>query len=380
MANQRIYLDNASTSFPKAEGMAEAIHRFLEKDDVNPFRTTSGKEEDYFSLLDALRCDIANLYNYDHPECIGFTLNATHALNFILKGLLKAGDHVIISSQEHNAVMRPLSQIGLEYSKIPSDGKGFPDYSSLGTLLKRNTKAVIINVAGNVSGAIWPLEELSEFSRKHSLLFILDTSQATPYVDIDFDDLSVSALAFTGHKGLLGPEGTGGFLLREDIAYSIDPLVSGGSGSQSDLESVPTLLPDRLSAGTENTPGLVGLAHSVSFSLKHKDELLEMEKGAFERLYTGIESIDGVSIVGPLLDEKRVHILSVTTEGKDEADVAYFLYDKGGIETRVGLHCAPSAHKALGTFPKGTLRFSPGPYTTPDEIDYTIELLKEALM
>ena len=375
----RIYLDNAATSFPKAPGLGKALAEYIENGVVNPNRTESALSYRAFDVSYALREHISSLYNYPHPECIAFTRNITEALNWLIKGLLERQDHVIVSSNEHNAVMRPLRQMGIDYSIIPSSSHGFNDYSSLPSLIKPNTRAIIINAAGNVSGAIQDLETPAEYAKNHNLLFIIDSAQASPFVEIDMEKLNASAVAFTGHKGLLGPQGIGGAIIRKEFALSIAPLISGGTGSRSDSEDVPDLLPDRLNPGTDNMPGIIGLEHSLSYISKNLSSLYDNEREMTKMLIEGLYKINGIILFGAGLEENRTNVVSIETEGIDEAEVSALLLERGGIETRVGLHCSPSSHKTLGTFPRGTLRFSPGPFTTKDEINYTLTLLKEIM-
>lgn len=375
----RIYLDNAATSFPKAPGLGKALAEYIENGVVNPNRTESALSYRAFDVSYALREHISSLYNYPHPECIAFTRNITEALNWLIKGLLERQDHVIVSSNEHNAVMRPLRQMGIDYSIIPSSSHGFNDYSSLTSLIKPNTRAIIINAAGNVSGAIQDLETPAEYAKNHNLLFIIDSAQASPFVEIDMEKLNASAVAFTGHKGLLGPQGIGGAIIRKELALSIAPLISGGTGSRSDSEDVPDLLPDRLNPGTDNMPGIIGLEHSLSYISKNLSSLYDNEREMTKMLIEGLYKINGIILFGAGLEENRTNVVSIETEGIDEAEVSALLLERGGIETRVGLHCSPSSHKTLGTFPRGTLRFSPGPFTTKDEINYTLTLLKEIM-
>lgn len=375
----RIYLDNAATSFPKAPGLGKALAEYIENGVVNPNRTESALSYRAFDVSYALREHISSLYNYPHPECIAFTRNITEALNWLIKGLLEKQDHVIVSSNEHNAVMRPLRQMGIDYSIIPSSSHGFNDYSSLPSLIKPNTRAIIINAAGNVSGAIQDLETPAEYAKNHNLLFIIDSAQASPFVEIDMEKLNASAVAFTGHKGLLGPQGIGGAIIRKEFALSIAPLISGGTGSRSDSEDVPDLLPDRLNPGTDNMPGIIGLEHSLSYISKNMSSLYDNEREMTKMLIEGLYKINGIILFGAGLEENRTNVVSIETEGIDEAEVSALLLERGGIETRVGLHCSPSSHKTLGTFPRGTLRFSPGPFTTKDEINYTLTLLKEIM-
>ena len=375
----RIYLDNAATSFPKAPGLGKVMADYIENGVINPNRTESALSYRAFDISYALREHISSLYNYPHPECIAFTRNITEALNWLIKGTLTREDHVILSSNEHNAVMRPLRQIGINCSLIPSSSRGYNDYSTLPTLITPNTRAVIINAAGNVSGAVQDLETPAEFAKKHNLMFIIDSAQASPFINIDMDKLNASAVAFTGHKGLLGPQGIGGAIIRKELAFSLNPLISGGTGSRSDSEEVPKLLPDRLNPGTENMPGIIGLEHSLSYISNNFSSLYKNEKEMTEMLIEGLYKINGVRLFGAGLDEKRTNVVSIETEGIDEAEVSALLLDRAGIETRVGLHCSPSSHKTLGTFPRGTLRFSPGPFTTKDEINETLTLLKEIM-
>ena len=375
----RIYLDNAATSFPKAPGLGKVMADYIENGVINPNRTESALSYRAFDISYALREHISSLYNYPHPECIAFTRNITEALNWLIKGTLTREDHVIVSSNEHNAVMRPLRQIGINCSLIPSSSRGYNNYSTLSSLIRPNTRAIIINAAGNVSGAVQDLEAPAEFAHKHNLMFIIDSAQASPFINIDMDKLNASAVAFTGHKGLLGPQGIGGAIIRKELAFSLDPLISGGTGSRSDSEEVPKLLPDRLNPGTENMPGIIGLEHSLSYISNNFSSLYKNEKEMTEMLIEGLYKINGIRLFGAGLDEKRTNVVSIETEGIDEAEVSALLLDRAGIETRVGLHCSPSSHKTLGTFPRGTLRFSPGPFTTKDEINETLTLLKEIM-
>lgn len=358
----RIYLDNAATSFPKAPGTAEAVFSYIRDNTVNLYRTESSKSEIVFSSVYKLREDIARLYNYPHPECIAFTSNATEALNIAIKGLIARGSAVLVSPFEHNAAMRPLHQIGCTPVKYETE----------------DIAAVVANAADNVSGAIIDIPAYAEIARRHSVPLIIDASQASPYIDIDMKGTEAAAVCFPGHKGLLGPEGTGGIILHRDIAETIDPLVTGGTGTESDNEGIPATLPERLSGGTENLPGLIGLSSSLSYTLSHLEEIRARCTRITERLYEGLSSVNGINIIGPDIADKRIPIISITAD-KDEAWLSSVLLERGGIETRVGLHCNPEAHKTLGTFPRGTLRFSPGPFTTEDEIDVTIRILKEAM-
>ena len=373
----RIYLDNASTAFPKAPGTAEAISGYITSGCINLYRTESRLSESGFDVLMSLRSMLSSLYGYNHMECIAFTRSITESMNWIIKGLFSSGDRVAVTANEHNAVMRPLRQVGVEVFRIPSDREGYTLWEAADSIIPPGVKGLIVNAAGNVSGAVQDLGKAAETARRYRIPLIVDTAQSSPYTSIDMEDLGIAALGFTGHKGFLGPEGTGGMILRRDLAQMISPLITGGTGSESDSEDLPHTLPERLSPGTENLTGLTGLEASMRFTLEHRAELNANAMAMTERLYEGLSSIRGISIAGAPIDKPRVPILSITCDTMDIAEIAAQLLERSNIETRVGLHCAPSAHRSLGTFPTGTLRFSPGPFTTEDDIDTAIATMKE---
>jgi len=375
---KRVYLDNAATSFPKAPGLGQVISSYIEEDCVNINRTDSRIAMKSFDFLFSLRENLCTLFNYPHPECVIFRSGLTEAVNWMIKGLLKQGDHVVVTSLEHNAVMRPLVQRKIAFSRIPCNSSGYCSAEDAEKLIRPETRAMIINAASNVFGTVQDLKALSLVARKHNLLFIVDSAQACPHVKIDMQELDAAAVCFAGHKGLLGPQGTGGFIVRKDVAPLLDPLVAGGTGSRSDSEEIPSMLPDRFSPGTENLPGLRGLAHSVQYVL---DNIENLEKKTVENtkyLYGRLSRLDGIRIVGPGADMNRTSAISVVSDRTDIAFLSAFLAENG-VETRVGMHCAPAAHRAMGTFPGGTLRLSAGPFTTREEIDFAVTLLAESL-
>ena len=378
---KRIYLDNAATAFPKAPDIAQEMKKFLEEDCLNPNRTESARAYELFDKVYSLRCTLAQLYGHDSPESVIFTRSVTESLNWIIKGLLSPETHVLVTSSEHNAVMRPLVQCKIPFSRIPADKQGYSKLESVEALIQPNTKAMIINACGNVSGHVENVSALAELAKKHNLLFFVDSAQASPYIDLSMKDLKAAGICFTGHKGFLGPEGVGGMVLRKDLALSLEPLILGGTGSESDSEEVPHSLPDRLESGTLNLPGILGFKKAVDFTLEHLDTLKAKLQANTERLYHGLEQINGLEIVGAKLKQstKRTNVISIISQKKDIAQISAQLLENGGIETRVGLHCSPAAHKTLGTFPNGTLRFSPGPFTTFEEIDKTLDCLKEIM-
>jgi len=358
--------------------MGAEIARYIEEDCVNINRTDSNIVMKSFDFMFALRSDLAQIFNYPHPECVIFRSGLTEAMNWVIKGLLKEGDHVLVTSLEHNAVMRPLVQQKTAFERIPCDDFGFCSATEAEKLIRPETKAMIINAASNVFGGVQDLETLALVSEKHNLLFIVDSAQASPYVDIDMEKLHAAAICFAGHKGFLGPQGTGGFIIRKELASKLVPLIAGGTGSRSDSEEIPEMLPDRFSPGTENLPGLKGLSWSVRYVMENLDSLRDACRKNTELLYKGLEGIRGVRIVGPSLNMPRTSAISITTEAMDIAALAAELAEKG-IETRVGMHCAPAAHKAMGTFPGGTLRLSCGPFTKKTDIEYAVSEIKKII-
>lgn len=383
---KRIYLDNAATSFPKAPNIVEEMQGFLEKDCLNPNRTESGKAYELFDKVYNLRCTLAKLYDHDSPESVIFTRSVTESLNWIIKGLFSNTNHIIVTSSEHNAVMRPLVQCNIPFSRIPADRQGYSKVESVEALIQPNTKAMIINAGGNVSGHVEDVHALANLAKKHGLLLFIDSAQVSPYINLSMKELDAAGICFTGHKGFLGPEGVGGMVLRKDIALTINPLIIGGTGSESDSEEIPHSLPDRLESGTLNLPGILAFKKAVDYTLANLDELKLKIQANTQRLYVGLKQIEGIEIVGAKLNledslvwSKRTGVISTISPNKDIAQISALLLERGGIETRVGLHCSPSSHKTIGTFPNGTLRFSVGPFTTFEEIDETLACLKEIM-
>lgn len=384
---KKIYLDQASTSFPKASSVADVVCQYLSGSPVNVgrggYQAAYDVEETIFETREQLR----RLFHFSSGKGknIIFTPNITTSLNILLKGLLRPGDHVLVTSMEHNAVMRPLVQLtgaGVTFDRIPctSDGSLLLDQAE--KLLKPSTRLLVCLHASNVCGTIMPVQDIGDFCHKHGLLFILDTAQTAGTIPIDMESTHISALAFTGHKGLRGPQGTGGFLIRNELVSLTDPLLSGGTGSISHTEEIPDFLPDRFEPGTPNIPGILGL-HAALSDLEQisMEETLHHEMTLTQQFIDGILELDPqekyLRLIGRKNTTDRCAVVSLQTLQKDMAMVAYELDSTYGIMTRVGLHCAPSAHKTLGTYPEGTIRFSFGPENTAEEIDLSIKALKE---
>lgn len=378
---ERIYLDNASTSFPKAPGVAEAMYDYVKSCGCNVSR--GGYDEAYQAeelVLDT-RQRLTRLFH--GPDCrnVVFTKNITESLNVLLKGLLHSGDHVLVSAMEHNAVMRPLTQLaarGIAFDRVPCGPDGSLCTEELAGLLRPETRAVVMLHASNVCGTLLPAAEVGAFCRDHGLLFVLDTAQTAGAFPIDMEAMHIDALAFTGHKGLLGPQGIGGFILRPELARRMEPLLSGGTGSVSHSEEVPAFMPDRFEAGTLNLPGIMGL-HAALVWLEREGihRIRQHELALTARFLEGLRDIPRLRAVGQRGPEGRAAVVSVACEGIDPAFLADALGREYGVLTRVGLHCAPNAHRTLGTYPAGTVRFSFGPWNTEAHADAALAALRE---
>lgn len=389
----KIYLDQAATSFPKAAGVATAMKNYIDNIGVNINR--GGYEEAYLAagMVYDVRQMLCELFDYDKPSNVIFTQSITYAMNMILKGFLKEGDHVLVSSLEHNAVMRPLVQLekekNISFTRMPCNAYGEMDLETIAELVKGNTRAIIMTHASNISGVVLPVAKMGLFAKRHGLKFIVDAAQTAGVFPISMTKMKIDALAFTGHKSLLGPQGIGGFIVTDEMAGMIQPLIAGGTGSMSDSEEIPKFLPDRFEAGTLNLPGIAGLqAGLAEIRSRGIDEIRKTEVMLTNKFIAGILDIDAIRIIGRKhiydysdayeKDEDYAPIVSIQCKTVDEATLAFQLDSVYGMQTRVGLHCAPHAHKVVGTFPKGTLRFSFGLHNTNEEIrDVVFALRKE---
>ena len=379
-----IYLDNASTTFPKPACVAEAVYRYLTEVGGNGQRGDHAAAYAADELLYDLRCRLAKFFHAEAPQQVIFTKNVTEALNLFLFGLLKPNDHVLLSPLEHNAVMRPLELLrmrGVTYSFLPCAPDGLISPDGLDALVQENTVLLLVNHASNVCGTVQPLEELAAFCRRHRLLFAVDAAQSAGLVPIDMKRSHLAALAFTGHKALLGPMGTGGLILTDEIGRRVRPLIAGGTGSKSHLYSMPDFLPDRLEAGTLNLPGLAGLYAALGWLEEAGlDAIREKELALTQLFLEGLRPLEEekkLVILGRKDRSKRLGVVSVRLLKKDQALVAQALAQDYGIDARVGLHCAPAAHKALGSFPEGSIRFSFGHFNTPADADAALRALHE---
>ncbi len=378
----KLYLDNAATTYPKPPAVAQAVYSCIANSGVNINRGCYAAAYELEEQVLDTRQLLCGLFH--GPDCrnVIFTKNVTESLNVLLKGFLREGDHVLTSSMEHNAVMRPLVQLekaGISFTRVPCDGQGRLDPDALERCLQPNTRLLVMTHASNVCGTVLPIAQAGDFCRVHGLRFFVDSAQTAGVLDLDMEAMHIDALAFTGHKGLLGPQGTGGFLLAEGLAAELEPLLSGGTGSISHTEDVPAFLPDRFEPGTLNLPGIAGLRQGLLFLQETGiANIRQHEQALAQRFLQGLRPLEEEGQLRILAGgEERVGVVSVQTLKKELSQAAFELDDRFGIMTRVGLHCAPAAHRTLGSYPVGAIRFSFGWYNTPRQTDRALEALGE---
>jgi cysteine desulfurase / selenocysteine lyase len=373
-----IYFDNSATSWPKPPTIKEAMVRFLDEVGANPGRSGHLLSVEAARILYEARESLSSVFGVRDPSRVVFTLNATESLNLALKGILKPGDQVIASSMEHNSVMRPLRALekkGIEVCIAPCSEDGTLDPESVKDRFQFNTKMVVLNHASNVTGTLLPIREVGSVARDRGVLFFVDAAQTSGAYPIDMEKDQIDLLAFTGHKSLYGPQGTGGLVLGERVnEEEIVPLKHGGTGSRSEFEEQPDFLPDCFESGTPNGIGISGLLAGVGFVLAEGIEKIRRnEMALIRRLLEGLRGIPRTTLYGPEASEDRVATVSFNLSGLSPSDVAFRLEREFGILCRPGLHCAPAAHRTIGTFPQGTVRFSLGVFNTAEQIDTAIE-------
>lgn len=373
-----IYLDNAATTWPKPPMVWQAMEQCMRQFGANPGRGGHRMALQAGRAILETRGLLAQLFGIQNPLQIAFTHNATEALNQALIGLLKPGDHIITSSMEHNSVIRPLNYLcsqGIEVSKIPPSQEHGVEITDLERAIKKNTKAIVMTHASNVSGVLLPIKQIGALAKKYNLEFILDAAQTAGTFDINVVEQNITLLAFPGHKGLYGPQGTGGLFLREGL--SLRPLNYGGTGSNSELPEQPDHYPDRLESGTSNTVGIAGLGAGVRFILETGlENIRSHELKLTEMMIDKLRLIKGIELLGPE-SNLRAPVISLQVLGQESGSIGQVLDQVYDIACRTGLHCAPDAHKSLGTFPQGTVRFSFSYFNTEEEVNLTIDALKE---
>ncbi|MDR7868757.1 MAG: aminotransferase class V-fold PLP-dependent enzyme [Sporomusaceae bacterium] len=364
-----IYLDNAATSWPKPAEVFRAVAACLRRA-ASPGRGGHGLSREADRILFAARETLAALLGAGNSGTITFAANATDALNTALFGLLAPGDRAVTTSMEHNAIARPLRALedrGLHLAIVGCDHTGALPLDSLRTALAGGAKAIVVTHASNVTGTIMPLADIGRLARAAGALFIVDAAQTAGAEHIDVAAMGIDVLAFSGHKSLLGPQGTGGLYVREGVA--VEPLRHGGTGSLSESDRQPHFYPDRLESGTPNTPGIAGLLAGVTYINKRGLEKIRTAESLLTgELLTGLANIPGVAVYGPPPGVPRAAVVSFTVGDRDSGEIAHRLDREYGIACRGGLHCAPWAHRTLGTLATGTVRFSPGCFTTAADI------------
>jgi len=377
-----IYFDNPATSWPKPPQVKEAMNRFMEEVGANPGRSGHFRSIEAARIVFETREVLSVLFHVKDSSRIVFTLNATESINLALKGLLKPGDHVITSSMEHNSVMRPLRDLerkGIELTVAPCFDDGTLDAKEVERKIQSNTKMVVLNHASNVTGTLLPIEEVGLIARKYNVLFLVDAAQTAGAYPIDMEKDGIDLLAFTGHKSLYGPQGTGGLVIGERIKEKeMIPLKQGGTGSRSEFEEQPDFLPDCFESGTPNGVGLAGLFAGVQFVLeKGVGQIRQSEITLIKKLIKGLKEIPQLRPYGPENEANRIATLSFNVAQLSPSEVAIRLEKEFGILCRPGLHCAPAAHHTLGTFPEGTIRFGLSAFNTEAEIETAIQAVSQ---
>ena len=376
-----IYLDNGATSFPKPPAVAQAMLQYMTEVGASINRGVYGSAQAAGMTTLMLREGLCRLFHHSDPTHCVLTGGNTMGLNMVLRGWLRPGDHCLVSSVEHNAVMRPLHDLaeqGVTFDRIPCDRDGHLNPADIPALIRPNTRLLAMAHGSNVSGAVQDAMAVGAICHEHGIPFVLDAAQTAGHWPIDFEAMHLSALSVPGHKGLMGPSGIGALLLSDDFAKNLTPILTGGTGSASDSEAQPDYMPDKFESGTPNLPGIYGFHAAVDFILDTGVEVLqERERQLTKYFLDKLRDVKDIRLAGPWDLENRVGVISVDFAQVDNAEAAYQLEQDYGILTRCGLHCAPSAHKTLGTFPQGTVRFSVGHYTTEAEIDTAVQAIAE---
>lgn len=372
-----IYLDNAATSWPKPQGVSAAMSECLNEYGANPGRGGHRLSLQAGRALLETRDLVAELFGVKDSAQVVFTLNVTEALNLAIKGVTQPGDHILISGMEHNAVARPafsLADKGIETTIAPCSATGLLDPADVEKNMRDNTKLVCINHASNVTGTIQPIKEIGKIARKHEALFLVDCAQTAGVLPIDVEKSGIDLLAFTGHKSLLGPQGTGGLYINPEVEVS--PLKQGGTGSHSELMEQPEIMPDKFESGTPNTVGLVGLGAGIRFIMKEgMDKIRRHEQRLTRELVAGLKKREEIILYGPASPEKQTAVVSFNLRGLEANEVSFILDQVFDIATRSGLHCAPLAHQTIGTMEIGTVRLSPGYFNTIEEMKAVLDAL-----
>ena len=373
-----IYFDNAATTMKKPSSVVQAVAEAMGSLG-NSGRGVHGGAMDASRVIFEARRELAGLFGAESPNRIVFTANSTESLNIAIQGILEPGDHVITTALEHNSLLRPLYAMedrGVELTVLPADVMGRLRYADFENAIRENTKAIVCTHGSNLTGNLVDIRRVGEIAKQHGLLFVVDASQTAGVFPIDVQKMGIDILCFTGHKSLLGPQGTGGMYVREEVA--VKPLLSGGSGVQTYLRKHPPQMPTALEAGTLNGHGIAGLLAAVRYIRETgMDTIREKERSLMWEFYRQVQKIPGITVYGDFSGEDRCPIVALNVRDYDSGEVSDALFENWGIATRPGAHCAPRMHEALGTVQQGAVRFSFSHYNTMEEINIAVSALRE---
>ncbi|ENK1245098.1 aminotransferase class V-fold PLP-dependent enzyme [Clostridium sp. FAM 1755] len=380
----KIYLDNAATTYPKPEKVYSSILNYMKNVGASPGRGGYENALTGDRMVYKCRQSLINLFNFNKIENVVFTSNITASLNILIKSIVKDGWHVITSSMDHNSVIRPLVSLEklnkIELDILNCSEEGLINIEDFKNTIKDNTKLVVLSHASNIIGTIQPLEDIGKICKEKGIYFIIDSAQTAGVLPLDFKKLNCNALAFTGHKALLGPQGIGGFTIDDELNNIATNFIEGGTGSLSESTLQPDFLPDKFESGTMNTPGIAGLLAGIEYineeglnTIKEREEYLSKE------FINGLLNINSIKVYGPLDASLRTATISINSSKIDNSELGFLLDSEFGIMVRTGLHCAPLAHKTIGSFPQGTLRFSFGAFNDIKDINYALYALNNIL-
>ncbi|SFP94193.1 cysteine desulfurase family protein [Caldicoprobacter faecalis] len=374
-----IYMDNAATSWPKPKSVYRAVLNCMKRYGANPGRSGHKMAIEAGKILLHTRKMLCQLFSIDNPFQMIFTLNATESLNLAIKGCTKPGDHIITTSMEHNSVVRPLKELekyDIKTTYVKADSQGRIDPHDIKKAIRTNTRLIVTTHASNVTGTLVPIDEIGKIAREYGILYLVDAAQTAGIIPIDLSKLPVDMMAMAGHKGLLGPQGTGVLYIAPHV--KLKPLKEGGTGSQSENLYQPEFAPDRYEAGTQNTPGIAGLGAGISYILQQGQKKLLSHIIRLEKFFLeAVSHIPGIKIYGPTNMDERIGAISINIKDFDSAYIANLLDERYNIATRGAIHCAPLAHQTIGTLKQGTVRFSPGIFNTMDEVKECIRALEQ---
>ncbi|MGL5244211.1 MAG: aminotransferase class V-fold PLP-dependent enzyme [Sarcina sp.] len=380
---QRIYFDNAATSYPKPKQVVNSMMDYMINSGGSANRGSSSISLQSTRIVYECRYELSKFFKFHKCENVIFTNNITSSLNILLLGLVKPNWHIITTSMEHNSVIRPLINLTNTLENVSLDiincnKQGFVSINDIKAKIKSNTKLIILSHASNLVGSIQPIKEIGMLCREKDIFFILDSAQTAGIIPIDINDLNLSALAFTGHKSLLGPQGIGGFIINDSMNKICNPVFLGGTGSNSSQLNHPLTLPDKFECGTHNTPGIVGLLEGIKFINNIGiDNIKEKEEYLCQKAIDGLLNIPNIKIYGTLDSTKKTSTISFNINKMDSSEIGYLLDTEFNISCRTGLHCTPLAHKTVGSYPSGSIRISLGYFNTLDEINYFIDSINK---